>query len=468
MLMIANLLALALVVADEPTAPKTPIGSKDVVAVTPTGSFFMGAQEISLEGFEPVAPKPALPKVARPSLGGHNPEAVEAWPLPLPEAIRIGLRNSEIIRIGSEGGDPKDNRAGVVIYRVVAETSPWAFKAAVMAHVRSIEQQYWALAQQRVALWSRETAVKLGEEILRREKDELKAGRSNPAKIAEAEQQLENFQLYLVTATSDLITTERQLRNILGLPAADSRRIVPETPPTEAKLEPEWEATLATMLASQPEIALQRQLVGMAEFKAVLEGENPTLPADRRESSKSLLEKQQAFLQQVIHQATHSLARFFLEIDANHKQFQTAQRLRKAAQDRLEAQRAFYDEGRVALDRLLDAVGQYANAVAQEAQYKFSYNASIAALEEAKGTLLAHDGITVTDQAPPKKAPLQPKDDRVAPAFFQSPEPVAAPAPAPAPAQPASTTYKLRAKLGGIKMWEIELEINQTPAAPAR
>ena len=38
-----------------------------------------------------------------------------------------------------------------------------------------------------------------------------------------------------------------------------------------------------------------------------------------------------AFLQQIVHQTTHSLARFFLEVDANYKQFKTASRLRAAA-----------------------------------------------------------------------------------------------------------------------------------------
>ena len=60
----------------------------------------------------------------------------------------------------------------------------------------------------------------------------------------------------------------------------------------------------------------------------------------------------------------------------------------QAAQIRLESARAYYEEGRTGftIDRLLDAVSQYANAIAQEAQFKASYNTSIAALEEAKGT----------------------------------------------------------------------------------
>ena len=114
----------------------------------------------------------------------------------------------------------------------------------------------------------------------------------------------------------------------------------------------------------------------------------PQRPGQHQAVPVSLL-RQRAFLQQVVHQTTHSLARFFLEVDANFKQFKTAQRLRQAAQIRLESARAYYEEGRTGftIDRLLDAVSQYADAIAQEAQYKTSYNTSIAALEEAKGTL---------------------------------------------------------------------------------
>ncbi len=132
--------------------------------------------------------------------------------------------------------------------------------------------------------------------------------------------------------------------------------------------------------------------------------------SNTRQSQYALL-RSRAHLQQVVHQTTHTLARFFLEIDANYKQFQTASRLRAAAAQRLDAQRAYYEEGRITIDRFLDAVSQYATAVATEAQYKTTYNIAIVALEEAKGTLLAYDNIVLGDpirrpsyvqQAPPK------------------------------------------------------------------
>ena len=116
-------------------------------------------------------------------------------------------------------------------------------------------------------------------------------------------------------------------------------------------------------------------------------------------------------MQQIVHpRRLHSLARFFLEIDANYKQFKTASRLRQAAALRLESQRAYYEEGRITIDRFLDAVSQYATAVATEAQYKTTYNISIVALEEAKGTLLAYDNIAVAEGPHPSKAYIQARD----------------------------------------------------------
>ena len=130
--------------------------------------------------------------------------------------------------------------------------------------------------------------------------------------------------------------------------------------------------------------------------------------ANSRFAQYSLL-RQRAFLQQMVHQRTHQLARYFLEIDANYKQFKTASRLRAAAAERLEAQRAYYEEGRITIDRFLDAVSQYAQAVATEAEWKTSYNISIIVFEEAKGTLLAYNNIAVAEGPLPRKAYVQAK-----------------------------------------------------------
>jgi len=390
---------------------------------------------------------------------------------------------------GGQAGPPvglEANRAPIVIARLNADAAVWKFKADIMAHVRSIEQQYWSLAQQHVQLWSSEQAVELAEQIKKREESELEVGRGTVADVAEATQRLEQFRLDLVTRTSDVITTERQLRNILGLPPADSRRIVPVTAPSEARLQPDWDSSVAQMLSFQPDIVTQQLIVRVAELQLLI-SRNQLLPVlnfnalyqfnglgaslDAAESvmtgrtiqaidplvsqqqrqaglatppgnynnfqswqlgftfqmpigmraplatvkqSQYVLLKQRAYLQQIVHQTTHSLSRFFLEVDANYKQFKTASRLRAAAAQRLEAQRAFYEEGRITIDRYLDAVSQYASAVAQEAQFKTTYNISIVALEEAKGTLLAYNNIAVAEGPQPKKAYVQARDQQAA------------------------------------------------------
>ena len=176
----------------------------------------------------------------------------------------------------------------------------------------------------------------------------------------------------------------------------------------------------------------------------MLEGDNPA----RREASKLALEKEQAEFRQALHKATHDLARTFLEVDATFKQYRTAQGLQASARQRLESQRAFYDEGRVTVDRLLDAVGQHANATAQESLHRSTYNTTIACLEEAKGTLLAHDRIDVVEGPRPRKL------DGVVPASFETP--------AEKP-QPAPTWYRIKASLGGLRILDVEVEVGPAP-----
>jgi outer membrane protein TolC len=533
-----SILALALMGADDLKSPVQPPTSSPFTIEITIGSSEAQPQEcpkVVADSSPKSSPSPylpvSLPKTTHPRTT-HDAEAQESWPMTLPEAIRIGLDNSESVRVISFGaqGIPiggftptplnqdvtpaglPPGRAPIVIARLNADASTWRFQAEVMAQLRSIEQQYWNLAQAHVQLWSADRAVSLAEEVLRREQAELVVGRGTVADVAETAQRLEQFNLDLVTRTSDVITTERQLRNILGLPPADNRRIIPVTPPVEARLTPDWDSSLAEMLNCQPEIAQHKVLVRLAELQLLI-ARNQLLPplsldtlyqfnglgqqvesaeavmtgitlkalnpifANMTESarldsdpvdfsnfltrqagyafqaplacgrspllntrqSKYALRRSRASLQQVVHQTTHSLARFFLEVDANYKQFQTASRLRAAAADRLDAQRAYYEEGRITIDRFLDAVSQYATAVATEAQYKTSYNISIVALEEAKGTLLAYDNIVVAEpnRQPTTGQPAKSKPDSQAKTVTLPPMP----APEPAPAE-AKTDYQ--------------------------
>jgi len=356
-----------------------------------------------------------------PSPGGVT-RGGEAWSLTLREALHVGLDNAESVRVICLGVSgviptrcvPSFHDDGLKIARLPSSSPRPRFDSEMMAHVRSIEQTYWALSSQQIRAWGRETAVKLGEEIVRRERAELEVGRGTTADVAEAQQSLERFQLAHLGAVVDLRTTERQLRNLLGLPPADGRRIVAVTSPVEAEVRPDWDESLRAMIANHPDIVEQRQRVeaagrreGMSAARAFLRSQWPApvalaeyyVPINLPGGGRPEADYRRTFNLQVVHQTTHALARFFLEVESNYKQFKAAQRLRQAAQVRLESARAFYEEGKTGftVDRLLDAVSQYADAIAQEAQFKSTYNTSLAALGEARGTLLADRSIAIVE-----------------------------------------------------------------------
>ncbi len=84
--------------------------------------------------------------------------------------------------------------------------------------------------------------------------------------------------------------------------------------------------------------------------------------------------------------------------DDGYRRYQQAKQHRIEAARRLEARRAWYEEGRITADRYINAIGQHAEAVATEAYRASMYNLSIAAPGEARGTLPADRYILVLNQ----------------------------------------------------------------------
>jgi hypothetical protein len=120
-----------------------------------------------------------------------NTECQEIWPMSLSAATHIALDNSNLLRVVTEGApsvpgggfeparvDPAGSHADdspIVVARIDTSESIWRFKSAVMALVRSVELQYWNLAQAHVALGSSEQGARLTTEVLFLEQSELLA-----------------------------------------------------------------------------------------------------------------------------------------------------------------------------------------------------------------------------------------------------------------------------------------------------
>jgi RNA polymerase sigma factor (sigma-70 family) len=437
---------------------------------------------------EPPRPEARIQPAPAPNLGLSE----DSWPLTLGEAIRMGLDHRGDYRVMS--GPSHDGPLKVA--PVKAGADGFEFKAELMSFVRSIEERYWSLAQQHVRLWAAERAVEFGKEILRREQVAMRGGHATVAYVAGAQRRLEQFNLDLVSRTSDVITAERQLRNILGQPPAGSRRIVPVTAPVEAKLEPDWEKSLSEMLEKQPDVARAKleAKTRRTDLDAItrnflpdLVDEGPFTPSPDPAHGNPVAPESRLF-QQAVRQTTHALGRCFLEIDAEYKQYQASKKLRAVAEERLAAQRAQYDEGRITMDRYSDAVGPYAEAVAQEARSKAAYNLAIVRFEEARGTLLERDKITLVErpsggaqagevEASARKLVFKtpaPAERAPSPEIHEAPAP--RPEPKPAPPTPASpsptvadqgrtTSFRATIQIGAVPI-EIRGSFTVGPTAP--
>ncbi len=404
------ILALALIGADDPRSntPKPPISPNEPAIV----SLEAQPQECLKDAISN-APKGASPAPCEAA------QAKETWALSLDTAIWIALDNCEIVRtiplsfrddVCVLGTDGENARPPTVICRLDQDSSIWRFKAEVTALVRSVEQQYWNLAQAQAQVSSIKQAVKTTDDVLAKEQADLTTGRGTFASVAEAAQRLEQLNLELASRTSDVTTVERQLRELLGLPPADNRQIVPSTKPTEELIEYELESCMQEMSQGEPEVVEQKLAMGTLDpiVAKLIDQRSDKLTAAKSQKSNAKFApakresklrqvQQKKDLQQIVQQRTHSLVKCFIEVDASFKQYQQSKRVRAAAADRLAEQRKSHEKGGITIDRFLDAVSQNATAVATEAQYLSAYNTALAALGEAKGTLLAERNVIVAD-----------------------------------------------------------------------
>jgi hypothetical protein len=218
------------------------------------------------------------------------------------------------------------------------------------------------------------------------------------------------------------------------------------------------------MMEEQPDILQQedfltRQLGLTVQGPTFGVGLRPCLANTRQ--AQHILRRLRAFERRVVRQRSHSLKRSFLEVDANYKQYQTAQRLRVAAAQRLDAQCSYYEEGRITIDRFLDAISQYATAVATEHQHLATYNIALAALGEAKGTLLADRNIVVVepvDRHPTTQVAGERRDDQAKTASFEPAEN--------GPAKSSTADAKLKTWTFSISIgWDKPLQIKGTISA---
>ena len=167
--------------------------------------------------------------------------------------------------------------APIVIARLNTQVSFFQYKDSVQEMVRSVADAYWNLVQNRTNAWARKIQVDQSKEAYEREAARLKIGFADRSNEAQAKVTYLQFKANLVAADAAVLSSEGTLRNLLGLPPDDGKRIVPTSMPTSQRFKSNWEKLVQLAERRRPDI-IELKLIIEAERQRLIQAENQALP----------------------------------------------------------------------------------------------------------------------------------------------------------------------------------------------
>ncbi len=374
----------------------------------------------------------------------EDPTRVKADGLPLnpenPTTVSLGYTQPLL-----QGAGFAVNTAPIVIARLNTERSYFQYKDSVQEMVRGVIEAYWNLVQARIDVWARQIQVDESDYALTAARERKKAGFANESDVAQARVSYAQFKAALVASQANVLAQEGALRNILGLPPEDGRRIVPNSPPASKRLAPDWEKVIRLASERRPDV-VELKLIVEADKQQLLQTENQALPqlnatalyrwnglsgempngqdistrggqytdwsvgvtfavplglrqgrASVRQQ-RLLIARDAENVAEGVHEAAHDLAVAVRDLDSAFEQYQALRETRDAAYDNLQYQTAQFRTGRVEYLNVLQAINDWGNAVSSEAQQLLAYNVDLAALERQTGTILETHGLVFNEE----------------------------------------------------------------------
>ena len=352
-----------------------------------------------------------------------------------------------------KGAGIRANLAPIVIARINTEISYFVLKDSVQEMVRGVIEGYWVLVAARTDVWSKQQQIEQLEETVRYIKTQMKLGIVNRADLSQVQVTLANTRANLVTSRANMIQREDALRNLIGMPPSDGKRLIPHTPPTDERFYPDWSQLIEIAAERRPDLvelklvieADQQQIVvarnsSMPQLDGValyrwngLEGVTPSgpplqtgagehtdwtlgvnfsVPLGLRQARASLRQRELILvrdrinLQQGLHNAAHILATNLRSLDQFYELYLAYREVREAAKTNLDYQLAKYRTGNGILINVLQAVTDWGNAISNEANSLANYNTTLATLERQSGTILETHGVNFYEERYASIGPL--------------------------------------------------------------
>jgi outer membrane protein TolC len=344
------------------------------------------------------------------------------------------------------------NKAPIRIAQIRRDQSALETRQAVMASVRSVTEAYWELFAARNAAQVLNEVVPLLQRVAEIEHERMAAQRSVRADVAKAHSELHAVRLQLVELRGAVVQRELRLRNLLGLPPTDGCQIIPTSQPMQAPVGFDPAASIATAQENRPDLLRQQLAVRTRENELVV-AKNAglpqldaaalyrwngvgnalddslsqmfgtqyqdwqtsmtlSMPLGRRAGAAGIraatlqLARERAMMQQALHAASHQITSLIQEAAYAHELFSEADARWQANTVWLEGSRIRYENPPPSGDDwLLAATNDYLLAVRSQADaarsaqsYLSRYNALLARINEARGTILFDANLDLVDE----------------------------------------------------------------------
>jgi outer membrane protein TolC len=363
-----------------------------------------------------------------------------------PSSISLGYTQPLL-----QGGGLRANLAPIIIARLNTERSFFQFKDNMQQSVRSVVQAYWQLVFARTDVWARRKQVEQGEEALRRAEARLNARLTDISEVSQARTSLATFKTTLISSEANQLNQEAALANLMGVPLVN--HLLPLSPPEPNLVKIDWPEVLRLAQVYRPDL-IELELILEADRQALyqarnqarprldatmqytwngLEGTMPngaelstfggsftnwslgvnfSVPLGLRQGravlrqQELILFRDQANLEQGVHNATYALALRVRNIAQFYDEYVAFREGRIAARINLERQMANYARGRTIYLNVLQAITDWGNFVSSESQALTQYNTELANLETETGTILETHGIRFSEERYRSLGPL--------------------------------------------------------------
>jgi outer membrane protein TolC len=340
---------------------------------------------------------------------------------------------------------------GILITRVHFDQQRAEFERQLDVLAANVEIAYWNLYGAYWTLYSREQGLRQSFEAWRINKaKQVFGGTANAMDVAQARGQYESFRTQRLEALGLVLENEHQLRALLGLPAEDTTRLVPLDAPTLAPYRPDWSAALNDALMLRPELVLAREDLKLRQLDLINQknllmpdlrftstydingvgthldegsgdpnnafhnlatnqfhdwalGLRLEVPIGFRDAHAAVRAARLRLLQSYLtlrdqeSRAARYLDAQYRQLVQTYEEIQTQQAELEALAQAVRGRFQEFVGGKIQLIVLLEAQRLYADVLRTRYAAVVEYNNALVRFEFAKGTLLQHDNVVISE-----------------------------------------------------------------------